>query len=275
MFGNLIESGSHKKDLKRKSTFFLGTLAFYVVLLMVAGVGSIYAYNARLEEQQFDVVMIMRFPPSQPQTAPETREAPRAVARSSAAPQIASRPEVSVITPYRDDRIASRETREVRAGTPVAISNLTSDPVENAGPIGPTSLGGSPDGTRNSNSPGGVIVRDPEDAPEPPRITPKATPAPPVERRPISLGVINGRAIDKPTPAYPAIARAARAQGIVTVQILVDERGKVVSAQATGGHPLLRQAAVEAAYRVRFTPTLLTNQPVKVSGFITYNFVLQ
>jgi hypothetical protein len=108
MFGNLIESGSHKKDLKRKSTFFLGTLAFYAVLLMVAGVGSIYAYNAHLEEQQFDVVMIMRFPPAQAQTAPERREAPRAVARSAGAPQVASRPELSIITQRGTRRDARR-----------------------------------------------------------------------------------------------------------------------------------------------------------------------
>jgi protein TonB len=217
----------------------------------------------------------MRFPPSPTQAAPERRETPRAVARSSAAPQVASRPEVSVITPYHSERIASRETREVRAGTPVVISNLTSDPVESTGPIGPTSLGGSPDGVRHGNTPGGVVVPDTGEPPLAPRVTPQPTPAPPVERRPVSLGVINGRAIEKPTPAYPAIAKAARAEGIVTVQILLDERGKVVSAQATGGHPLLRQAAVEAAYRARFTPTLLSNQPVKASGYITYNFMLQ
>jgi TonB family protein len=91
----------------------------------------------------------------------------------------------------------------------------------------------------------------------------------------VSGGVLNGKAISKPQPAYPPIAKAARASGQVTVQILVDESGRVVSASAVSGHPLLQQAAVAAARQARFSPTLLSGQPVKVSGVITYNFVLE
>jgi TonB family protein len=58
----------------------------------------------------------------------------------------------------------------------------------------------------------------------------------------------------------------------VTVQVTVDETGKVISATAVSGHPLLRAAAVDAARRARFTPTLLTGVPVKVTGMIIYNF---
>lgn len=90
----------------------------------------------------------------------------------------------------------------------------------------------------------------------------------------ISGGVLNGKAIAKPQPVYPPIAKAARAQGVVTVQIVVDEEGYVISASAVSGHPLLQQAAVFAARQARFSPTLLEGQPVKVSGVITYNFVL-
>jgi protein TonB len=112
----------------------------------------------------------------------------------------------------------------------------------------------------------------PDEPPPPPKPTP--TPAP--ERRaPISGGVLNGKAISKPQPAYPAIARAARASGTVTVQVIVDEGGKVISARAVSGHPLLQQSAVQAAYQARFSPTLLSGQPVKVTGVITYNFVVQ
>ena len=90
----------------------------------------------------------------------------------------------------------------------------------------------------------------------------------------VSGGVLNGKAISKPQPAYPPIAKAARASGTVTVQILVDEEGYVIDAYAVSGHPLLQQAAVFAARQTRFEPTLLEGQPVKVSGVITYNFVL-
>jgi periplasmic protein TonB len=86
---------------------------------------------------------------------------------------------------------------------------------------------------------------------------------------------LNGKAISLPRPAYPAIARAARASGTVTVQVTIDESGKVISARAVGGHPLLQQSAVQAAYGARFSPTKLAGEPVKVTGVITYNFVAQ
>jgi TonB family protein len=90
----------------------------------------------------------------------------------------------------------------------------------------------------------------------------------------ISGGVLNGRAISKPLPAYPPVARAASAQGTVVVEVVLDEQGRVATARAVGGHPLLQQAAVAAARQARFTPTLLSGQPTRVKGIITYNFAL-
>ena len=84
MFGNLIESGSHTQDLKRKGSFFLGAFVFYAALLMAAGVGSIYAYNARLEEDSLELVEMLRFPPMpQPKIETERRSEPRPAAGSS------------------------------------------------------------------------------------------------------------------------------------------------------------------------------------------------
>lgn len=274
MFNYLIESGSHTRDLKRRGSFFLGTLAFYGVLLSVAGVGSIYAYNASLDEPNLDIVTMIRF--SQPAASvPERRETVRpAAARSSAANQLTTRPEISVITPYQRGKVASLETKEVRAGVAVRISPNTSDPVEAGLPVGPPSTGTN----FPSHNAGGVRVTggDKEGEPPPtPRVKAAVEKLPEVPKRPVSLGPINSRAIDKPVPVYPPIARAAKASGTVVVQILLDETGKVVSAQATSGHPLLRQTAVQAAYRARFTPTYLSNQPIKVTGYITYNFILQ
>lgn len=104
--------------------------------------------------------------------------------------------------------------------------------------------------------------------PPPPAPTPPSS-----ERKTISGGVLNGKANSLPKPVYPAIARAARASGTVVVQVTIDESGKVITARAVGGHPLLQQAAVQAAYGARFSPTLLSGQPVKVTGVITYNFI--
>jgi len=87
--------------------------------------------------------------------------------------------------------------------------------------------------------------------------------------------VLVAKAISLPRPLYPPIARQIRRQGPVAVQILVDESGKVVSAHSVSGDPTLTHAAVEAALRARFTPTMLGGQAVKVQGVITYNFLLQ
>jgi TonB family protein len=89
----------------------------------------------------------------------------------------------------------------------------------------------------------------------------------------VSGGVLNGKAISKPQPPYPPIAKTAKASGTVTVQVLVNEEGKVVSAKAVSGHKLLRKAAVDAAYQAKFSPRVVSGQRVKVSGVLTYEFV--
>ena len=83
---------------------------------------------------------------------------------------------------------------------------------------------------------------------------------------------MTGKAISLPTPVYSAAARAVGAKGTVTVQITVDEKGNVISAKALDGNPMLRPAAVEAAWKARFKPTTLSNVPVKVTGLISYHF---
>lgn len=102
-----------------------------------------------------------------------------------------------------------------------------------------------------------------------------SVPPPPAPRGPISGGVLNGKATRLVQPAYPAIAKAARASGQVRVQVLIDENGNVVSASPVSGHPLLQSSAAAAARASKFSPTLLSGQPVKVSGIIIYNFVAQ
>lgn len=95
----------------------------------------------------------------------------------------------------------------------------------------------------------------------------------PTEHTKIESGVLNGRALVLPKPEYPPIARAAHVSGTVTVQVLIDETGAVVSAHAISGHPLLHAAAAAAARGARFSPTLLEGEPVKVTGVIQFNFV--
>ncbi len=98
------------------------------------------------------------------------------------------------------------------------------------------------------------------------------TPDQTTSSKPISGGVLNGKAISLPAPAYPAAAKAVKAGGTVNVEVLVDEKGNVVSAKAVSGHPMLRSSSAQAAREAKFSPTVLQGKPFKVSGIIVYNF---
>jgi TonB family protein len=88
-------------------------------------------------------------------------------------------------------------------------------------------------------------------------------------------GIVNRQAIKLVPPLYPAFALSAHADGKVEVRVLIDETGKVLSASAISGHPLLQGAAVEAAKASKFTPSFKEGLPVKVLGIVIYNFVAQ
>lgn len=96
----------------------------------------------------------------------------------------------------------------------------------------------------------------------------------PAQARMISGGVLNGRATSLPSPAYPPAAAAVRAEGSVTVQVVIGANGDVISASTVSGHPLLRAAAESAARGAKFAPTFLQGEPVLVSGVLTYDFAL-
>jgi TonB family protein len=112
-------------------------------------------------------------------------------------------------------------------------------------------------------------LKNPKLKPSPPEMDPATgTPLP----KYISAGVLNGRAKSLRQPAYPDEAKSERASGIVVVEIHIDETGKIVRAGTIEGHPLLQNAAREAACSARFNPTLLNGRPVNVIGTLTYNF---
>lgn len=273
MFGNLVESGSHTRDIKRKSTFFIGTLIFYSVLLSAAGVGSIYAYNARIDDREdLEILALMRFPTT------SAREPERQQPARSTSPtrnqNFVKREVISVITPYGAGKeIAPAHVREVSPR--IVVIKGRDDGNDNIAFTDVVAVGPPGFGRPTGGDKGGVVVED--DGEIVPEVkTPKTEP--PAQERPkvlkLTSSLIQSKAISKPVPPYPDLAKRIGAHGTVAVQVLIDERGHVVSAQATSGHAMLQKAATDAALRARFTPTLLGGQPVKVSGVIFYNFVL-
>jgi len=99
-------------------------------------------------------------------------------------------------------------------------------------------------------------------------------PAPRPLMKPVSGGVLNGKAVSLPSPVYPEFARRMHTTGLVEVEVVVDENGKVLAARALSGPGALRDAAVHAALGARFSPTKLSGLPVKITGLINYNFTM-
>ncbi|HZT60536.1 MAG TPA: energy transducer TonB [Pyrinomonadaceae bacterium] len=91
---------------------------------------------------------------------------------------------------------------------------------------------------------------------------------------PVSIGSLAGKAKQRVAPSYPTIARSARISGIVTVYLVVNEKGEVESVERATGPMQLQQAATDAARRWKFTPTVVDGQPVRVAGFLSFNFTL-
>ena len=263
MFNNLIESSSHAREYKRRGSFLLFTGATYVVLFAITGVVSIYAYDAHLEQQILDDVVVLSpqdiIPTQQPQPAarpdrPKDTDNTSNVTERAVAMLSVNHPEV---VPEFISATPSKNPPLPEGGGPVAITGRNRE--AGGGPTGPAT-GGPP-----VVQPRQIVVL-PDEPPPPP------TPQPPKVLK-IST-VLNSRALSLPQPPYPALARNIRLQGVVIVQVLIDENGNVVSAKATSGHPILVPEAQKAAMRARFSPTILGEQKVKVQGVITYNFVL-
>jgi protein TonB len=266
MFDNLVESNTHHEDSGRKSWFFLGTMAIYAVLISLLIIAGIKGADIYMDTQNLADLKLIT-----PVAVEEAAPAPQQKAEPQKQTVVKMEQQVSTVREIVTDRpeVVQKGTSVTREGQSPPIPGARQGKVDYQAPPS-----GSPFGTDTgtgaavSSAPQAPIADEP-----PPQPPPKPTPTP--RRAPISGGVLNGKAISLPKPPYPPIARAARAAGTVTVQVTIDESGKVISARAVSGHPLLQQAAVQAAYGARFSPTQLSGQAVKVTGVITYNFVAQ
>lgn len=267
MFTNLIESNADTSAFKRRTSFFLATVGGYALILLAAGVIGILTYDAQVEAQTTDV-LVNWIPPVNRNVEPE---GPRAMTPVRRPRQPNAPVDRNITEPVRTEGVT---TTNDPTRVPETVGTTPSDI--------PPVTGRFRIGNRNANPPS--VTPDTSGcvtcSGNPPKVVETETaplpPTPPkVNTVRVSPTIILAKVVSLPKPAYPPLAKQAGIQGRVNVQILVDETGKVISAQAVKGSPMLTQAAVDAARRARFTPTRLGDQPVKVQGVITYNFVLQ
>jgi protein TonB len=182
-----------------------------------------------------------------------------------------------------DRRVASNGTTAPltpRAQTNTTPAGASQSVAQSAAPNGTPALPANNSAERFPQQPAATQSVRPATTPTPPPPAPTGTqtaaaaPANTGDGSPVEVGSLLAKAMDKPAPTYPATARAARVTGLVTVFLMLDEKGAVTKVERTDGPQLLRGAAADAARRWKFRPTVVNGQPVRVSGFISFNFAL-
>lgn len=265
MLDQLVESKSHAAEDTKRSGFLLTTFIVMVTILMSAWLYSLFAKDYGMGGDELSLETLVAPPVIEEAPEPEPEKAPQKdpnvdVRKEIIASMNETPPKPPDTTSVVKNTIPPRDPNKYTVKGDINFSAANAPDPSYRGPVNTGGTGS------DSGADGGGGAADTGGPPPPP---------PPVKKVPkqISGGVLNGKATSLPKPPYPPAARAVRASGAVTVQVLIDESGSVVSATAVSGHPLLRAAAVQAARSARFSPTQLSGQPVKVSGVITYNFV--
>jgi protein TonB len=90
----------------------------------------------------------------------------------------------------------------------------------------------------------------------------------------ISGGVAQGMLLNKTTPIYPPIAKAARVSGTVVLQATISKTGTIENLRVVSGPAMLQQAALDAVRSWRYKPYMLNSEPVEVETSVNVVFTL-
>jgi protein TonB len=106
---------------------------------------------------------------------------------------------------------------------------------------------------------------------------PPSLPPPPAKRVPLRQGgdIRPPQKTRHVAPIYPSIARENRVQGVVILEAVIDETGRVTNVRVLRSIPLLDQAATQAVRQWQFAPTLLNGEPVPIVMTVTVSFELK
>ena len=73
-------------------------------------------------------------------------------------------------------------------------------------------------------------------------------------------------------PRYPPDAVAAKAEGVVILEVWIGVDGRVIDANVLRSKPLLDQAAVDAVRQWEYAPTLMNGVPIPIVMTVTVTF---
>ncbi len=82
------------------------------------------------------------------------------------------------------------------------------------------------------------------------------------------------RLIGRIVPPYPPLAKQARIQGRVKIEINVSAGGLVDQVRLISGHELLMEAAMDAVRKWKFEPQVLNGAPAQAFGMVELEFAL-
>jgi len=168
------------------------------------------------------------------------------------------------------NRPVSRQPQATSTVQPApAAAQQSASPAPSASPERTTAAAASPPPARETRRPPAQSQQQAAPAPSPQNGESAAHAA-----KTLNVGSLAERASQKISPSYPPLARSANVTGMVVVYMEVDERGAVVNVVNVTGPQMLRQAAIDAARRWRFQPAMLDGQPVRMTGFLSFNFTL-
>jgi len=85
---------------------------------------------------------------------------------------------------------------------------------------------------------------------------------------------VPAKLINRVPPAYPVLARQAKIQGLVSVNVVIGKDGTVTVQNVGAGHPLLAPAAVAAVQQWKYEPATVGGVPVDVGAKIYVAFDL-
>jgi protein TonB len=287
MLDQLVESRNNSQQNRRSLTFFLVIGCIILTVFGSAWLRSLFAKELGIGGEDLELSSLVA-----PVPVPEAEPPKPEPIKQEEKQQTTTKTDVATLkeAPVQDINQAPTQVVETKTTKSDAVS-VNKVPgkfqigKENIIPTQSSSRGGDDTGGGGGGSGLNTApkeVKPPVDKDEPPPVVKTPTPTPPPkptqEKTPppvpkiVSGGVVNGKATSLVKPAYPPAAKAVGAKGTVSVSVVIDENGNVISASASGGHPLLQPAAVAAAKASKFQPTKLSGVPVKVSGIITYNF---
>ncbi len=273
MLDQLVISRDQLQERTKFSGFMLSTSVVVISILTVGMIISLFSQNIALAADSLEISAVV----APVLVEPEPKEVIEQKNQNSASDQKNDskvpmrtqnilRSEESPLT-IPDKVAVTPSDFKARSLDPFEIGTKNTDP-SSTGTLREKSTGaeiGTNNGKTVADNNSKVIEKDID----PPALAVKKEVEP---QKMISGGVINGKAINLVTPVYSAAAKSMGIKGAVKIQVVIDEDGRVISANAVSGHPLLTNSAVTAAKRSTFTPTLLSKQKVKVTGFIVYNF---